>query len=92
MSGCFACYVTATPQLLHYVNKFLLAYFKRVNFRQYIFCSGERYLVAATLVQRINVKLKLNSSRCNRGTTYARTPFSQLFLVVTLDVCPVQQA
>ena len=35
---CSACYVTATSQLLHDINKFLLAYvilFKRVNFWQY---------------------------------------------------------
>ena len=37
-------YVTATSQLLHYVNKFLLAYvilFKHVNFRYYLVCLRE---------------------------------------------------
>ena len=42
---CLACHITATSQLLHEVNKFLLAYIillKRVNFQQYFICLCER--------------------------------------------------
>jgi len=71
-------FLPATSQLLHYVNKFLLAYvilFKHVNVLQYFVCIRKRIFNCCNI---------LMSSSHLIGTTHVRTPYSWPFSVVML--------